>query len=413
MKNKSLFFDFKRTPIINILIIIQIMFWVFYMASFISILNFKTTFIKRFDEYYPRQNGARITFEKMMINDSSEIEKIGEVYKCLDKNDIPYEIVRDNYQSTDVIEMNVFSQDLGIFYGKYRDDEFPNKIIEPNSANYTFIKNKSKFIEGEIEESEWKVLDNKIPIILGSNLRKLYNIGDRISYSGDNKTYKGKEFEIKGFFKAGVAFSTGTNSTNSSQIANGKVFIPLSKEDEISKFSFDPIVINLSENNLPKDISHIREQLNEISTNITIDNFDVDLNRFFDQIETSRLFEQIRLGIISFIIGSSIIISIGYRINISRERIGILYAFGGSKGYILKKVLEEFMVILFIGCLLGQVFYLKEGKSVYSFFLNENIGFNLVVATVLLILIILILVGISLRKINKLSPRELIGGLVE
>lgn len=413
MESKSLFFDFKRAPIINSLIIIQITFWIFYMASFISILNFKSTFIKRFDKYYPRENGAIITFEKMMINNSSEIEKIDEIYKCLEKNNINYEIVRDNYQIWDVIEMDNFSSETKVFYGTYRDDEFLSKVIEPNTANYSFIKNKSNFIEGKIYEDDWKIRGNKIPVILGSNLRKLYNIGDEILYSGDNETYKGKTFEVKGFFKNEVMFSSRTSPTLSSQITNGKVFMPISKEDEIEKFSFEPIIINLSENSLESDILNIRQQLNEISENIVVENFDVDLNKFFDRFETTRLFEQIRLGIITLIISASIIISIGYRINISRDRIGILYAFGGSKKYILRKVLEEFMIIAITGCLLGQIFYLKEGKSVYEFFLNENIGLNLLIATALLIGIILILVGISLREINKLSPRELIGGFVE
>lgn len=412
MKNKSLFFDFKRAFIINILIIIQIMFWVFYIGSFISIINFKETFIKRFDKYYPRENGAIITFEKLIMgNDKGENQE--EIFKLLDNNNIEYEVVRDNYQGDDTIDMSLFSKDTSVFNSNYREDESPYNVIEPNTANYTFIRNKNKYIEGEIREDDWELKGNKIPIILGSNLRKLYNIGDIIKYEGNSEKYKDKIFEIKGFFKKDVMFSTTGSPTMASQITNGKVFMPLSKNDLIMNFNFNPIIVYLNEDNLQAEVLSLKNQLNNINSDISINSFNVDLNRFLDQVEVNIMYEKVRLGIISLIIASAIITSIGYVINISRDRIGVLYAVGGSKKYIFKKALEEFMLVALIGCLLGEAFYLKEGKQVYTLFINENIGFNLLVSTILLLLIILLVVIVSLRKINKLSPRELIGGFIE
>ena len=412
MKNKSLFFDFKRGLVINILIIIQIMFWVFYIGSFISIINFKTTFIKRMDKYYPMENGAIISFEKLIMGKNMD-ENQDKIFEVLDNNNIEYEVVKDNYQREDTIDMSLFSKDMNTFNSNYREDEFPYKVIEPNTANYTFIKNKNKYIEGTISEDDWQINENEIPIILGSNLRKLYNIGDRIVYEGNSEKYKGKIFEVKGFFKKDVMFSTSASPTISSQITNGKIFMPIPKEDLITNINFDPIMVYLRGENLQNEILNLKDQLNNVNSDISVNSFYEDLNGFLDEIKVNITYEKIRLGIISFIIASSIITSIGYVINTSRDRIGILYALGGSKKYIFNKALEEFMFIALIGCLLGEIFYLKEGKQVYTLFINENIGFNLLISTILLVFTILLVVLVSLRKINKLSPRELIGGFVE
>lgn len=403
--SRMFLFDFKRSKFINILLILQIALWVFYISGLVSLINFEKNYTLRYERSFPLKNGATIKFEKMILNNPKEIDKYVEILKLLDDEKIDYGLTRDYYQPDDLIDPAELGINKKYFKKNFRVDEFLDNKIVPIVLNYTSIEKQSKNLEGNISKNEWKTVGEDTPIILGKDFKSEYKIGDVLNY-------KGKKFHVVGFFKESILFSTYTGTVNYSKLSDENIFFPIENDYDLKRYDFQPITLYFS-GDLDQSIKSLTPKLEEITSNFTIDKCSKDLNDFLAQVESKKMVEFIKAFIISILATASIMVTIVYKLISNKNRIGILYAIGYGRKDVIMIICKEFSLLTIISIVLGSIFYIKKGGEVFAFFLNENLTINLLISILVLIILIIISFTLSVREINKITPRELIGGFRE
>lgn len=257
----------------------------------------------------------------------------------------------------------------------------------------------------KIKESLKLIKDNLIPVIVGCDIAEKVKVGE--SYIKDEITYK-----IIGTFKKDTLAFDYTNTVDSSFLLNKSFVIPLSEDKFFENFNYEPITI-FFKGDKAEVSSNLNKGIEKVSSDIVVEDFENDLDKFLYELRTKKYYEICRIFIVTIIALTSIITTISYKIVSDRDRIGILYSFGTSKKDIFKIFATEFFVNILIGIFGGSLFYIKNCASVYSFFINENLLFNLYISIGILFVVIFLITLTGLSKINKLTPREMIGGFVE
>ncbi|SFD03120.1 FtsX-like permease family protein [Clostridium uliginosum] len=409
MKNKFIFFDIRRNFIVNILIMVEVALWIFYAASLVSLINFDNSYRNRYNRSISIDNSEVMKFYKLIANgdsyENSDIYKndIKESLKVISDNNYTYGFVqRDENEEIPIKSFGFNSKEL---QSNFTKADKLSSAINPIGFNYGMIEHYQKNIIGEISQEEWVRRDNYIPVIVGNEIARKVKVGD--SYVSNNITYK-----IVGQFKNDTLAYDYTSSINSSFLLNTSFVIPLSEEKFFKNFGYEPITI-FFKGDKEENSMKINSDIEKISKDIVISNFEEDLNKFLEELKSQKYYEIFRIIIVTIIASASIITTISYKINEDRDRIGILYSFGISKKDIFKTFSTEFLINILIGIIGGSLFYLKNCKSVYSFFINENLLFNLYIAIVILLVVIMSIMLIGFNQINKLTPKEMIGGFVE
>ncbi|WP_238860006.1 MULTISPECIES: FtsX-like permease family protein [unclassified Clostridium] len=407
MKSKFIFFDIKRNLIVNVLIILEVALWIFYAASLVSLINFDRSYRNRYNRSISIDNSKFMTFYKMILKENKDIEDykndIKESLELISKNNYTYGFIqRDLYTDIPIDVLGLNSKDLE---SNFTEKDTNDELIHPIGFNYGMIEHYQNNITQEISKEEWIRSDEYVPVIVGNDLAKKVKVGT--SYVANNITYK-----IVGQFKKDVLAFDYTNSVDSSFLLNKSFVIPLSDETFFQNFGYQPITIFFNgdkENNSTELESNIRK----ISDDIVVSDFGDDLDKFLEEIKSKKYYEIFRIIIITIIASASIITTISYKITEDVDRIGILYSFGISKKDIFKTFSSEFLINILIGIIGGSLFYLKNCGSVYAFFINENLLFNLYISIGILLLTIILIMLMSFKEINKLTPKEMMGGFTE
>ncbi|GAA0685727.1 MULTISPECIES: FtsX-like permease family protein [Clostridium] len=407
MRDKFLFFDFKRSKFLNLLIIMQVCLWLFYIASLISLFRFDSSYHSRFERSIDTSNSAMMVFYKMIPKATTEeiktdyIDKIQKTLTLLHNNGYEHGTVkRDPYTEIPLDVLKSTNKDVKNNFSLGQSSD--NMVIKFNPSAISHYNNN---IIGEISTKDWITKNDYIPTVLGFNYSKKFNIGESFSY--DNKTYL-----IKGFFKKDSLTFDYSDAVNSSFLLNSSIVIPGEDKDFFENFSYEPIVIYPSANNT-LNLKDIEKISSSISSDIVVKDLNEDLNIFLTEIKSRKLFETIRILIITLIATASIVATISYKITSDKDRIGLLFCLGIKKIEIFTIFSTEFMINVLIGILLGSMFYIKNCKKVYSFFINENLLSNLYMSIGILLIIVLAIIILQFSEVNKLSPKEMVGGFVE
>ena len=409
MNNKFIFFDIKRNWFVTILITMEVALWIFYTASLVSLINFDNSYRSRYNRSISVNNSEVMKFYKMVSKDDYYENKdvydsyIKESLKVVSNNNYTYGFVqRDNYEE---IPIESFGLNLNNIQSNFTTMDKFNSPSNPVGFNYGMIENYKKNIIGEISKEEWVRSDNCIPMIVGSEIAKKLKKGD--TYEVNNIKYK-----ILGELKKDTLAYDYTNTVDSSFLLNTSFVIPLSEDKYFENFNFEPITIFFN-GDMETAASKVNDEIECVSKDIVISNSSEDLDKFLDELRSKKYYEICRILIVSIIASASIITTIDYKINKDRDRIGILYSFGTTKKNIFKIFSREFLINIFIGIVGGSIFYLKKCASVYVFFINEDIYLNLVFSLGILLLLILSIMLLGFKQVNKLTPKEMIGGFIE
>lgn len=409
MDKKFIFFDIKRNFIVNLLIIIEVALWIFYTASLVSLINFDNSYKKRYRRSIPIENAEVMKFYKMGISGDYEESRDD----CNNKIKESLKLIKDNGYNYGFIQRNIAQEFPSEIFGINENDLKGNFTkMEKNlpkvssiGFNYGMIENYKNNINGEVFNEEWVIKDNLIPVIVGCDIAEKVKVGE--SYIKDEITYK-----IIGTFKKDTLAFDYTNTVDSSFLLNKSFVIPLSEDKFFENFNYEPITI-FFKGDKAEVSSNLNKGIEKVSSDIVVEDFENDLDKFLYELRTKKYYEICRIFIVTIIALTSIITTISYKIVSDRDRIGILYSFGTSKKDIFKVFATEFFVNILIGIFGGSLFYIKNCASVYSFFINENLLFNLYISIGILFVVIFLITLTGLSKINKLTPREMIGGFVE
>ena len=111
------------------------------------------------------------------------------------------------------------------------------------------------------------------------------------------------------------------------------------------------------------------------------------------------------LGILSIMILATII---NYKIIKFKYNIGVLYSIGATTNDIFKIFSYKLLQSSFLALLIGSISYILVKKTVYKFFVNNISIKDISIGSLIYIIIIVISFIVSINKIKKITPVELL-----
>ncbi|SFU75403.1 FtsX-like permease family protein [Clostridium sp. DSM 8431] len=406
--DKFLFFDIKRSKVINILIIIELAIWIFYSGSLISLARFNDSFKNRLYNSFSPDNSSIIIFVDLIRKNplpedqESNQKVVKETLDFIKSLDLSYGLFREGDESQ--ISVDELGMELDDIKPGYNDMEKFTTGLKPMYMSWHMLNYYNEHIYGNIEI--WNDSNNgEIPVILGDTFRSKYKLGDIISSS--DKSYK-----ITGFFDKDIISFDYNNIMVTSYSLNGSMIIPVEDEKIISEYNAEPVLV-YSKDGSKLDNVELRMNIKEICPDAKITPMTTTIDNYLEQITKEKQFELIRVLLVTLVITASVIVTILYKISLNKDRIGVLFSIGISKIQIFKVLASEMLFVSAIGIILGDIIYLIKCKNAHEVFINENYLSNLYISICLLIVIILSSLIVGYKAINKLTPREMMGGFVE
>ncbi|MDQ0148116.1 ABC-type antimicrobial peptide transport system permease subunit [Eubacterium multiforme] len=395
---------------INILITLQLVLCIYYIYSFISIISFKDDYIKLYEKSYPVENGFLVNFAPAQLNNGAvDIEK---VLGTLDNNNISYGIMLSNSDEkykVPVEELNISSRDL-ISKCEYAPMQ-PPSVINPWKVNFEALKYNENKIKGNINKEIWNRNNDDIPIVIGKNFDKKLNIGERFYYNKQN-------YIIVGMFDDEILYSSYYDTVFDAIEISGSFMIPTSPEDfkinnELATYNYEPITIYGYNDGTTIKIEELKQILKGYISLIEISDYKKDLNWFMDEIHFEILRKIIKTSIITILTIASLIISMTFKLLMNKEKIGVMYSIGLSKKDIFKTYLKEFILFIIISIILSFIVVSKFGRFSFRYFMIYNKLFYWCVALTILILLVIICLIVVFNKLNKMTPKDMMGGFIE
>lgn len=406
----TIFFKFSKEKMINILITLQLVLCIYYIYSFISIISFKDDYIKLYEKSYPVENGFLVNFAPAQLNNGAvDIEK---VLGTLDNNNISYGIMLSNSDEkykVPVEELNISSRDL-ISKCEYAPMQ-PPSVINPWKVNFEALKYNENKIKGNINKEIWNRNNDDIPIVIGKNFDKKLNIGERFYYNKQN-------YIIVGMFDDEILYSSYYDTVFDAIEISGSFMIPTSPEDfkinnELATYNYEPITIYGYNDGTTIKIEELKQILKGYISLIEISDYKKDLNWFMDEIHFEILRKIIKTSIITILTIASLIISMTFKLLMNKEKIGVMYSIGLSKKDIFKTYLKEFILFIIISIILSFIVVSKFGRFSFRYFMIYNKLFYWCVALTILILLVIICLIVVFNKLNKMTPKDMMGGFIE
>lgn len=342
------------------------------------------------------------------VEDSGGFFDTGYVFNEL-KNNVEYiNIVSNLYKGT--IKEQSLSQTDCILIDKNINSLMNLKVTEGRNFN---------------KEDFNLASDDLIPVIVGAKFKTAVNIGDIIStneVSCDNKTIR---YTVVGFLEANSSWISGSSDYISNIPTNlDEYFImPFNKDMQKSML----VVTAKSTSyflcvNEKYDVDKVKAKIYKKSKELGLNNecytVDESLEEYkkehIDAYKSIIITTSIAIVISIFTITATILASIQKR----KREIGIRIVTGASISYIRKLFLGEIICITCVSAIIAVSYITYEKYEYYTDFLMSSFNISQVLnekSIFLLVCLIFVIVLISsyipLRKLKKLQPKELIGGI--
>ena len=267
-----------------------------------------------------------------------------------------------------------------------------------------------------LNEEDFNLDNDNIPIIFSEEYKDIVNIGDVVTYEG----ILTQRYKVVGFYNKNIKWFPSNDIQFFALEDLGKmgITIPSKKEKEVN---FYGLAINnstyITSDKLNKsEIQNIVDDVNkDYGLNIEILSIKDILNRFKQGIYPFIL-QKVFFSI--FMLVSS---CLGLASNMSftiinrKKEFGIRLANGFRKKDIKLLVISEMLFLSLISTIIAMIFKFTELYKNRQFSIAEKIIvpqfsiIDFVVAIVLVVIIIVISSIIPLRNIDKLQPKEMIG----
>lgn len=390
--NKFLFFNLKKDKIFNILIFLMVFLWIIVFNQMINILTFEKNYSNNYRENMPIDNGVFLRLNTQDILSEKELkENKDNLTSFINENKI-------NYFTANRIPIpgSIFNIDAK----KYKSFFKSENLARPDFINYVQVNYGYLDYLGidYLEKEKWNKDNENIPILMGDNYKKDYKIGDKIKV--DKYT-----LEVNGFLERGEMYIDGPSPINYSEIFDDAIVGPINLKEDIINY----LVIYSDE--IP--LLELQNSANVLFNKFNPKTFDIHLQEFLSNIDKENSLLKLTfifITILNLIIINSIIL---LKIIKNKKNIGIYYSVGGNNRLIFKMIIKEFFLIVIFSTLLAiPVTYKLSLMSVF-FFVNNNRIKNIILAIFLLYFCIGIITFISLKFINKLTTKDLIGGFRE
>ncbi|MDV4150207.1 ABC transporter permease [Clostridium sp. AL.422] len=434
MKNRFSAINIKPIELLFITIICSCT--IYFIFSTISQVNFKSDILKKYEKNYPLDRGIFTSFsevvdnERLIIKEDLDLKLERNIYSFFSsQKDIIDKIYFNNLKIYPMDVMNIkkeSSKDL-----KLNGDNEILKFFCINKDYYIdYIKD---YIDGVgFKDIDFKGDGIRTPILLGSDFKNIYKIGEIIQNEKTKET-----FEVRGFIKKDkFIFSMtgspayGMESLNNSIVSTYneegleramKKNLSMKNEkdimDEDAVLIYDltkiipSIILKVSpEYELDQAMKELDKRLinNGLSVELLSMKSDIDtfIERFNHEISFNTLILSV-FGILSIMVVSTII---NYTIQKFKYNIGILYSIGATTKDILNIFFSKIIQISVIALVFGGILYVNIRKSVYLFFVNEIRIEYIIYGSILYMSIISVSFIAPIIKMRKYEPMDLLKG---
>lgn len=424
----------KIKPIEMLLVTLLEICTVFLIFSTIAQFNFKNNIVKNYEKNYPLEEGvytnlARIVdSEKLDIKEVEDLKLERNLYKFLTTdNDI---IDKIYFNSMNQYKKNILEIE------KPKEKDLKTRIKDDilygfsiNKAYYDdYIKN---YIVGDgFQDEDFINKDKKIPIIMGNSFRKTYEVGQIIKSEA-----LGKDFEVVGFLKKDrfIFASNGTPATGMENL-NTAILSPYneealeiaikmnlsmqkeedrSNEDSLLIYDLTSIIpamtLKINSNySLTEAIEKLNNQLLDKGIEVELLTIKSDIDNLLDSFNNEIYFNMLMLSVLGVLSIMILITIINYKIIKFKYNIGILYSIGATTNDIFKIFSCKLLQSSVFALLMGSITYISVKKNVYKFFVNNINVQDILIGSLIYISIIAFSFIVSIFKMKKVTPVELL-----
>lgn len=432
MRNRNRAIKIKFQEMI-LLILLEIC-TVYFIFSTVSQFNFRNNIIKGYEETYPIKDGMFISFREISnpeildIKDAVDLQLERNLYSFLTTDN---EVIDKLYYNT----VNLYEEDiLGI--EKPKEKSFKTGISD--NIIYSFLINKEyydDYIKNNIvgsgfQDEDFISKDKSVPIIIGNSFKKNYDIGQVIKSDKLDRNFKVVGFLDKDrfiFTNNGLP-SVGIENLNTSiimpyneealKMAIKNNLSMMNEEDQSNEYSLliydltsiiPTMTIKISPNySLTKAKEILTNQLSNKGMNVELLTIKSDIDNFLEKFNDEILFNIILiliLGILSIMI---LISTVNYKIIKFKFNIGILYSIGATTNEVFKIFFYKLLQSSFISLVIGSLIYISIRKTVYKFFVNNIYIEDILLSILIYISIIVFSFIVSITKMKKIAPVELL-----
>lgn len=432
MKNRNKVIKIKPTEML-LLTLLEIC-TVYFIFSTVSQFNFRNNITKGYEETFPITDGIFINFrevvdpDKLDIKDTVDLQLERNLYKFLSTEN---NIIEKVYYNT----VKLYQDDI---LGIKKPNEKNLKTGIPDNVIYDFFINKEyydDYIKNHIigtgfQDEDFVSKDKSVPIILGNSFKKTYNIGQVIKSDALDRNFEVVGFleEDKFIFSNNGSPSVGIENLNTSiispyneealKMAIKNNLSMMNEKDQSNDDSFliydltsiiPTMILKINPNYyLTESIKILTDQLYDKGLDIELLTIKSDIDRFLeifnDQIHFNTLLISV-LGILSIMI---LVTTINYKIVKFKYNIGILYSIGATTNDVFKIFSYKLLQSSIFALLIGNLTYISIKKTVYEFFVNNIYIEDILISILIYISIIAFSFILSILKIKKITPVELL-----
>ena len=401
-----------NTKTILLLIIIQSIIYLMSINTMVTLFNFKNDFITKYEQYMPIHNGGYIWGTSGAITTEKETNAKKDLINYIINNSM---VDKSSYYTHNVLEdKNYFNtKDTTIFSNEINDLYKDTIQIVRISHSYYNAYIKSNLTGTGFIGDDFKDKSELRPVILGENLKKQYNIGDKII--SKNNQYN---LRVVGFLKKDILLRTNGNPVESITSLKNAFIIPFNNIDLLDSYLVDQALTHLNfriKNNIHfnKFEDDLYKKMKELNIDYTVFNYETSFNTFLNQIDGAIKFQGFKISTYAILSLGILILSLLYLIKTNKKFLGILYAIGGKRKDMIKLLLIYIYIILSISLIWGNILGVYKSKFIIYVFLSHLTIKNLIISNLIFIVTFFISLIIPVYKLCKINPYELIGGFRE
>ncbi|WP_411169270.1 FtsX-like permease family protein [Clostridium sp. MB05] len=432
MKNRYKVIKIK--PIEMLLVTLLEICTVFLIFSTIAQFNFKNNIVENYEKNYPLEDGiytnlARIVdSEKLDIKEVEDLKLERNLYKFLTTdNDI---IDKIYFNSMKYYQKNI----LDIEKPKEKDlkTKIKDDILYEFSINKAYYDDYIKdYIVGDgFQDEDFINKGKKVPIIMGNSFRKTYEVGQIIKSEALEK-----DFEVVGFLKKDrfIFASNGTPATGVENL-NTAILSPYneealemaikmnlsmqkeedrSNEDSLLIYDLTSVIPTMtlkinSNYSLTEAIEKLNNQLLDKGLEVELLTIKSDIDNLLDSFNNEIYFNMLMLSVLGVLSIMILITIINYKIIEFKYNIGILYSIGATTNDVFKIFSYKLLQSSVLALLMGSITYISVKKNVYKFFVNNINVQDILIGSLIYISIIAFSFIVSIFKMKKVTPVELL-----
>ena len=404
--------NMKKRKMITILILLQLIFYIYTIMSFFNLYEFRNEFIKKLDysitsknRYYflPYQSEFYVSPEKSKENKLKLIDFIRNDKRVLGVG---------SFRTILMPSSNI--ENFENIYESFKVDNFQSNSNNVNilKIDYEYFKlmNFPK-VEGEIfKKEDFYKKNSTYKVLVGHNFKKYFNIGDELHITKDLK------YKIIGFLPKDYTIFLSSTIMNLEN-ANSAIICPEDlqlKDDAVilkEKF-FGGIQFILKDNvEYDKVINDFYKKSDNLNVEVNFLKFEDNIERFYEALEPVIRIELLKVIIFLFFTLVAVISLVIYSINNRKKEFGVLICTGIKLRKLIFSILYEWIFLIIIAYLISCILFVNIENSLNGWF-KYTYGFhNLGIGFIVSILMFLIISVKPIIKILKLQPKELIGGI--